>query len=78
MMQLAAEVSDGIGVGIMASADFMRHTVRPNAIAAAKSVGRNGSQLDFPMGALVSVNENSEIARNAAKAAVCGCKFRRF
>ena len=72
MMQLAAEVSDGIGVGIMASADFMRHTVRPNAIAAAKSVGRNGSELDFPMGALVSVNDNSEIARKAAKAAVCG------
>ena len=39
MMQLAAEVSDGIGVGIMASADFMRDTVRPNAVVAAESVG---------------------------------------
>ena len=72
MMQLAAEVSDGIGVGIMASADFMRDTVRPNAVAAAESVGRDGSELAFPMGALVSVNDDSEAARDAAKAAVCG------
>ncbi len=72
MMQVAAEVSDGIGVGIMASAEFMRDTVRPNAVAAAQSVGREASELAFPMGALVSVNQDSELARDAAKAAVCG------
>jgi len=72
MMRLAAELSDGIGVGIMASVEFMRDTVRPNAIAAAKSVGRDYSELAFPMGALVSVNSNSEAARRAAKASVCG------
>ena len=72
MMQVAAEVSDGIGVGIMASVEFMRDTVRPNAVAAAESVGREPEALAFPMGALVSVNQNSELARNAAKASVCG------
>ena len=72
MMRLAAEISDGLGVGIMASVEFMRDTVRPNAIAAAKSVGRDYSELAFPMGALVSVNSNSEAARRAAKASVCG------
>jgi len=72
MMQVAAEVSDGIGVGIMASVEFMRDTVRPNAFAAAQSVGREPEALAFPMGALVSVNQNSELARNAAKASVCG------
>ncbi len=72
MMRVAAEVSDGIGVGIMASVDFMRDTVRPNAFAAAESVGRKSSALTFPMGALVSVNRDSELAREAAKAAVCG------
>ena len=71
-MQVAAEVSDGIGVGIMASVEFMRDTVRPNAVAAAESVCREPEALAFPMGALVSVNQNSELARNAAKASVCG------
>ena len=56
----------------MASVEFMSDTVRPNAIAAAKSVGRDGSELAFPMGALVSVNDDSEAARRAAKASVCG------
>ena len=50
----------------------MRDTVRPNAFAAAQSVGREPEALAFPMGALVSVNQNSELARNAAKASVCG------
>ena len=72
MMRLAAEVSDGIGVGIMASVEFMRDTVRPNAIVAAEAVGRERADLAFPMGALVSVNQDSEAARDAARASICG------
>jgi 5,10-methylenetetrahydromethanopterin reductase len=72
MMKLAAEISDGIGVGIMASVEFMENIVRPNALAAITDVGRGGDELVFPMGTLISVNQDGELARNAMKAAVCG------
>ena len=72
MRRLAAEVSDGIGVGIMSSATFMRDHVRPQAFAAAEAVGRDPSELAFPMGAQVSVNQNSELARDATRLAIAG------
>lgn len=72
MVRLAGEVSDGVGVGIMSSTSFMADIVRPNAIAAADAAGRQGSELAFPMGALVSVNQDTELARDATKAAIVG------
>ena len=72
MVKLAGEVSDGVGVGIMASTTFMADIVRPNAQAAATAVGRDAAALAFPMGALVSVNRDAELARDATKLAICG------
>ncbi len=72
MVQLAGEVSDGVGVGIMASTAFMGDIVRPNARAAATAAGRDPDALAFPMGALVSVNRDEEAARDAVRAAICG------
>lgn len=72
MVKLAGEVSDGVGVGIMSSTTFMADFVRPNARAAAESAGRNPDDLAFPMGALVSVNQDAEAARDATRAAICG------
>jgi len=72
MVRLAGEVSDGVGVGIMSSTTFMRDIVRPNAMAAAEAAGRSPSTLDFPMGALLSVNEDVERARDAMAGRVCG------
>lgn len=72
MRRLAAEVSDGIGVGIMSSTTFMRDHVRPQAFSAAEAVGRDGSALAFPMGAQVSVNQNEEVARDAVRLAIAG------
>lgn len=72
MVQLAGEVSDGVGVGIMSSVSFMADIVRPRALAAAAGAGRNPSALAFPMGALVSVNADEEAARNASRLAICG------
>ncbi|MCP5025232.1 MAG: LLM class flavin-dependent oxidoreductase [Actinomycetia bacterium] len=72
MVRLAGEVSDGVGVGIMSSTAFMGDIVRPNAQAAARSAGRDPDELAFPMGALVSVNEDPELARDATRAAICG------
>jgi alkanesulfonate monooxygenase SsuD/methylene tetrahydromethanopterin reductase-like flavin-dependent oxidoreductase (luciferase family) len=72
MVRLAGEVSDGVGVGIMASTAFMADIVRPNAQAAALDAGRDPDELAFPMGALVSVNDDGEAARDATRAAICG------
>lgn len=72
MRRVAAEVSDGIGVGIMSSPEFMRDHVRPQAFAAAAAVGRSPAELAFPMGAQVSVNQDGAMARKAARLAVCG------
>ena len=72
MVKLAGEVSDGVGVGIMSSPDFMRDIVRPNAQSAAQGVGRDSAVLAFPMGALLSVNRDEELARDAVRASICG------
>jgi 5,10-methylenetetrahydromethanopterin reductase len=72
MVKLAGEVSDGVGVGIMSSVEFLRDIVRPNARAAAQAVGRNPDCLAFPVGSIVSVNRNAESARDATRAAICG------
>lgn len=72
MVRLAGEVSDGVGVGIMSSVQFMSDIVRPNAMAGAEAAGRNPDELAFPMGSLISVNEDEELARDATRASICG------
>ena len=72
MVRLAGEVSDGVGVGVMASTTFLRDIVRPNACAGAEAAGRDPDALAFPIGALVSVNRDEEAARDAVRASICG------
>lgn len=72
MVRLAGEVTDGVGVGIMSSVEFMRDIVRPNAQAAAVAAGRDAESLAFPMGAILSVNRDAELAREATRASICG------
>ncbi|MEM7321798.1 MAG: LLM class flavin-dependent oxidoreductase [Actinomycetota bacterium] len=72
MVRLAGEASDGVGVGIMSSVEFMRDVVRPNASTGAIDAGRDPDALAFPMGALISVNQDVEKAREATKASICG------
>jgi 5,10-methylenetetrahydromethanopterin reductase len=71
MVRLAGEVSDGVGVGIMSSVEFVRDIVRPNACAGALSVGRDPEALVFPTAATVSINSNVEMARDASRASIC-------
>jgi len=71
MVKLAGEVSDGVGIGIMSSVEFVRDLVRPNARTAAKAVGRDPDALAFPVGSIVSVNRNAEQAREATRASIC-------
>jgi alkanesulfonate monooxygenase SsuD/methylene tetrahydromethanopterin reductase-like flavin-dependent oxidoreductase (luciferase family) len=72
MVKLAGEVSDGVGIGVMSSVEFVRDIVRPNARAAAEAVGRDPDDLAFPMASIVSVNRDAEKARDATRAGICG------
>jgi len=71
MVHLAGEVSDGVGIGIMSSVDFVRDIVRPNARAGAQAAGRDPGAVKFPMAATVSINRDVELAREASRAAIC-------
>ena len=71
MVRLAGEVSDGVGIGIMSSVEFVRDIVRPNARAGAEAAGRDPEKLVFPTAVTVSVNRDVEAARNASRAAIC-------
>lgn len=71
MVKLAGEVSDGVGVGIMSSVEFMRDIVMPNAQAGAAAAGRTPADVAFPMAAMVSVNQDVALARDAVKQAIC-------
>ena len=62
MVRLAGEVSDGVGIGIMSSVEFVRDIVRPNAIAGAQEAGRDAKSVAFPTAATVSVNQNRDLA----------------
>jgi 5,10-methylenetetrahydromethanopterin reductase len=71
MVRLAGEVSDGVGVGIMSSVEFVRDIVKPNARLGAEAAGRDPNDLVFPTAATISINEDVEAARNASRAAIC-------
>ena len=71
MVNLAGEVSDGVGIGIMSSVAFVRDRVRPNARAGAEAAGRNPDDLLFPTAATVSINRDIDAAREASKRAIC-------
>ncbi|WP_419944491.1 LLM class flavin-dependent oxidoreductase [Candidatus Poriferisodalis sp.] len=72
MVRLAGEVADGVGVGVMSSAEFMRDIVRPAAQTAATEAGRDSDSVGFLMGSFLSVNNDEELARNATKTTICG------
>ena len=72
MVKLAGAESDGVAVGVMSSTAFLRDIVRPNATAAAEAAGRDPAALAWPMGAMVSVNRNADLADRATRASICG------
>lgn len=71
MVKLAGEVSDGVGIGIMSSVEFVRDIVKPNARAGAEAAGKDPDSLAFPMAATVSINGNVETARDASRKSIC-------
>ena len=71
MVRLAGEVSNGVGIGIMSSVEFVRDIVKPNARLGAETVGRDPDALAFPMAATVSINSDIQSARDATRASIC-------
>lgn len=71
MVRLAGEVSDGVGIGIMSSVEFVRDVVKPNARSGAEDAGRDPDTLVFPTAATISINQDVEAARDASRAAIC-------
>ena len=71
MLKLAGEVADGVAVGIMSSAKFMREIVLPNATLGAQAANKDPNTLALPMAATLSINSDRELARNATRASIC-------
>jgi alkanesulfonate monooxygenase SsuD/methylene tetrahydromethanopterin reductase-like flavin-dependent oxidoreductase (luciferase family) len=72
MIELAATASDGVGLGVLISADHVARDIRPRAEAAARAAGRDPATLRFPMAAMVSVDDDRDRARMLARRAIVG------
>jgi 5,10-methylenetetrahydromethanopterin reductase len=71
MVQVAGRVADGLAMGVLFSADYVRDVIRPSALGAAEDAGRDPAELEFPMGALIAVDDDRERARATVRAAIC-------
>jgi 5,10-methylenetetrahydromethanopterin reductase len=71
MVRVAGHVADGLAIGAVASPEYIREELQPRARAAAEEVGRDPQSLGFVMAGFVSVSENREQARQAAREAIC-------
>ena len=71
MVKVAAEVSDGVAMGVLLSPDYIRERIRPAAREAALAAGRDPATIAFPMAGLVAVDSDLDRARAAIKATIC-------
>jgi alkanesulfonate monooxygenase SsuD/methylene tetrahydromethanopterin reductase-like flavin-dependent oxidoreductase (luciferase family) len=71
MIELAGSLADGVGVGVLVSAEHLAEVIRPCGRDAAAAAGRDPDLLRFPMAAMVSVDDDEERARATARHAVC-------
>jgi alkanesulfonate monooxygenase SsuD/methylene tetrahydromethanopterin reductase-like flavin-dependent oxidoreductase (luciferase family) len=72
MIELAATASDGVGVGILVSADHLAEAIRPRALAALEAAGGDPAGLRVMVTAMVNVDHDAERARARARRAICG------
>lgn len=71
MIRVAGQVADGVAIGAINSVEYIREVLRPRVRAAAAEAGRDPNALGFLMAGFVSVSENREQARQAAREAIC-------
>ncbi len=71
MIEVAGRVADGIAMGALVSPEYIADQVLPRFHAAAEGAGRDPSSLTANTAPFVSINENREVARQAAREAIC-------
>ena len=71
MVKVAASVGDGLALGALLSADYIREVLRPLARDAAEAAGRDPNELGYLMSGFVAADEDRERARNAVRLAIC-------
>ena len=71
MVRVAGQVADGLAIGAIVSPEYIRTVLQPRARAAAVEAGRDPQSLGFVMAGFVSVSDNREQARQAAREAIC-------
>lgn len=71
MIEVAGRVADGIAMGALLSPGYVRDTVMPAFTAAARKAGRDPARLGATVAPFVSVDDDPEVARQAAREAVC-------
>ena len=72
MVRVAGRCADGLAGGGVISAEYFRDVVRPEASQAAADADRDPSALSFLVAALVSIDDDRELARRRAREAICG------
>jgi len=72
MIELAGSMTDGVGVGILVSADHLASEIRPRARAAAEAVGADPDALRFPMAAMTNVDDDVDRARQRTRRSIAG------
>lgn len=71
MTAVAGRAADGIAMGALLSPAYVRDVVKPRFLAAAEEAGRDPAQLGTTIAPFVSVDEDGEAARQAAREAIC-------
>ncbi|HEY5679094.1 MAG TPA: LLM class flavin-dependent oxidoreductase [Pseudomonadales bacterium] len=71
MIGVAGRVADGLALGALLSADYIGQELKPRFGKAAADADRDPDSLGIYFAPFVSVGEEAEAARNAARAAIC-------
>jgi alkanesulfonate monooxygenase SsuD/methylene tetrahydromethanopterin reductase-like flavin-dependent oxidoreductase (luciferase family) len=67
MIEVAASAADGVALGVLVSAPYLREVVRPAVRKAANAAGRDPATIAMPMGAVVAVDDDRERARDLVR-----------
>ena len=71
MVKVAGRVADGLALGALLSAGYVREVIAPAARSAAAEAGREPGDLRFLMAGFTSVDDDREHARDSARRAIC-------
>lgn len=71
MRRLAGQVADGLALGSLHSAEYVRDVVRPAVEEAAAEAGRDPGEFRFVASVLAAVDEDAEVARQRARRGLC-------